>query len=57
MEFSNPKHLSTDQLATKLIFRLTTKTFVKKYWSSLLGGHVLWSGLDGHCFASSQSSS
>jgi len=31
MEFSNPKHLSTDQLATKLIFRLTTKTFVKKY--------------------------
>lgn len=31
MEFSNLEHLYVDQLATKPIFWLTTKTFVKKY--------------------------
>jgi len=55
MEFTYLVHLSNDQYAIDPIFRFAAETFVKKSWLSLLGGRVLRSGLDGHCFAASQS--
>ena len=56
MEFEELEHLSKEPLAPGIIFWSAAETFAKKLRFALLGDRVLRSGLDGHCFASSQSS-